>query len=276
MSSLRRFDVLSLAQLRNDGRKPNEIRRVKIQMGCVGGSIDSSSAASGSCIFEMGLTSVLACVFGPTECTRRSDELSDRAVLSVNVRIAPFAASSSDRRVVNPNTDRRLVEQSHLIRKAMEAAILLHLYPRAKIHIEVYILADDGGRLSAAINATTCALIDAGIGLKDMVCSCSAGLTPQGSDETPLVDLNRMEMQTFAGDAVVYLPCATMPQRGTIVLAQCESRLNINTYEQVLSAAVDGCDAIFEIMQASVREHSAQLLAARSGNVKVAIRDVHG
>jgi len=223
---------------------------------------------------------VVACVFGPTECSRRSDELPDRAFLSAHVRIAPFA--SMDRRVMI-NSDRRLLELANLIQKAMEAAVLLHLYPRAKIHVEVYILSDDGGRLSAAINAVTCALTDAGIGLKDMVCSCSAGLVSglgnQMSSTTavvPLVDLNKIELQAYSGDAVVYLPCAIMPQRGTIVLAQCESRLNIDTYELVLSAAVEGCNAIFEIMQSRVRENSAQLLAARSGNLRVTLRQPVG
>ena len=66
----------------------------------------------------------------------------------------------------------------------MEAALLLHLYPKTKIEIVVWILADDGGRLCAAINATTLALVDAGIPMKDLVCACSAG----GNGDSILVD----------------------------------------------------------------------------------------
>ncbi len=104
----RRLDVLSLAQLRKDGRRPNEIRRVKIELGCV----MNDSCSTGSCLFEMGLTSVLASVMGPTECSRRSEELPDRASVSVQVRMAPFASSSTamERRIINPTTDRKLLE----------------------------------------------------------------------------------------------------------------------------------------------------------------------
>jgi ribonuclease PH len=35
-------------------------------------------SVGGSALVEMGLTVVLATVRGPLECTRRSDELSDR------------------------------------------------------------------------------------------------------------------------------------------------------------------------------------------------------
>ena len=71
-TSLRRTDLLTLSNLRNDGRKPEEIRRMRIQIGAL------SSAGGGSALVEMGLTVVLATVRGPIECTRRSDELPDR------------------------------------------------------------------------------------------------------------------------------------------------------------------------------------------------------
>jgi exosome complex component RRP41 len=122
------------------------------------------------------------------------------------------------------------------------------------------VLADDGGRLPAAINATTLALVDAGIPLKDLVCACSAGF---GADTT-LVDLNRRE------ESGVYLPCAVLPQRGTVVLAQCESRLSsLQQLEQVLDAAMDGCHAVAQQLQAAIREHATALLMARAGQARV-------
>jgi len=273
MSSLRRTDLLTLSNLRNDGRKPSEIRRTKIQIGPLNGGSTMSSGVSGSAIMQMGLTIALASVCGPTECSRRSEELTDRAFLDVNVRLAPFASSAGDRRVVkNPAGDRVLVEQSHLIKRAIEAAVMLHLYPRARIEINILILADDGGRLCTAINAATLALIDAGIPMKDMVCACSAGLGGESGDST-LVDLNRMERMSYGGESAVYLPCAIMPQRGSVVLSQCEARLPLSTFQKVLDAAIEGCEAVFEIMQASVRERAATLMAAYNGNVQVELNE---
>lgn len=240
---------------------------MKVQMGPV-------TSVSGSALVHMGLTTALASVRGPIECARRSDELPDRAILDVTVRATPFAPSG-DRRPTNPNTDRRLVEQSNLVKRALEASVLLRLYPRSRVEVSVVVLADDGGRLCAAINAATLALVDAGVPMRDMVCACSAGVAtgagPDGSD-VEIVDLNRLEMLGGGGGgggAAVYLPCAAMPQRGTVVLSQCESRLPVETFEKVLAAAVDGCHAVFEVMQASVRERAATLLAARNGNATV-------
>mmetsp|Transcript_13890 Transcript_13890/g.20264 ORF Transcript_13890/g.20264 Transcript_13890/m.20264 type:complete len:284 (+) Transcript_13890:97-948(+) len=274
MSSLRRTDLLSLSQLRNDGRKSNEIRRMRIQMSPISGG-GGSKHVSGSALVQMGLTVALASVRGPMECIRRSDELPDRAILDVTVRQAPFAPSNSDRRYINPNTDRRLLEQSNLIKRAMEASILLHLHPKGRIEINVIVLADDGGRLCACINAVTLALIDAGVPMKDMVCACSAGLAPglslggsggDGGSGAEIIDLNKLETMGMGGESAVYLPCAIMPQRGTVVLAQCESRLNVKIFERVMEAAMEGCRAVFDVMQAAVRERSSTLLAAKNGN----------
>jgi exosome complex component RRP41 len=180
------------------------------------------------------------------------------------VKTAPFAPSA-DRRVTNASVDRRLVEQSHQIKRAMEAAILLHLFPKSKIEITVWVLADDGGRLPAAINATTLALMNAGIPIKDMVCSCSAGI---GSGGVTLVDLNKREESSWGGQSAVYLPCAILPQRGTVVLAQCEARLpGLKELEHVLEAAMEGCHAVAQHLQAAIRERATNLLTTRSGQV---------
>jgi exosome complex component RRP41 len=156
--------------------------------------------------------------------------IQNRAVLEVNMQTTPFAPPG-DRRNINPTTDRRLIEQSHLLQKALSASVLLHLYPKCKISVTVMVLADDGGRLEAVINAATLALIDAGIPMKDMVCACSAGRWNAGGTDEIVVDLNWREIQAATGmggggggtSNTIYLPVATMPQRGMIVLSQCES-----------------------------------------------------
>ena len=196
--------------------------------------------------------------------------------------MAPFA-SADHRRVANSTNDRRLMEYAHLLKCALEASVLLHLYPRSRMDVSIVVLADDGGRLCAAINAATLALVDAGIPMKDLVCACSAGCAASASlgsgsvtndNVMPMIDLNRREESSSSnGQPAVYLPCAMLPQRGTIVLAQCEARLpNFNVLEQVLEAAMEGCRAVFEIMQAAVRERASTLLAARNGHALIVQR----
>lgn len=241
----------------------------------------------------MGLTQVLCTVRGPCEVGRRNEELPDRATLEVTMRTAPFAPPC-DRRSTNPTSDRRLIEQSHLLQKAMSASILLHLYPKSKISVTVMVLADDGGRLEAAINACTLALIDAGIPLKDMVCACSAGRWNAGGSDEIVVDLNRREIQAATGSGggggggnnngggggggtsdTIYLPVATMPQRGTVVLSQCESRLSggAEAFGEVLECARVGCEMVMEVMAAAVRERGAGLWKAKEGKAQIVLDD---
>jgi exosome complex component RRP41 len=267
-ASIRRTDLLALSNLRNDGRKPHEIRRLNIQMGVL-----QSHVTGGSALVEMGLTTVLAVVTGPLECARRTDERPDRAIIEVTLSVTPFAVA--DRRTFNANTDRRLIEGSLQIQRALEAAVLLHTYPKSRICVDLSVLADDGGRLGAAVNAATLALMDAGIPMKDFVCACSAGThgdssSGGGTDAVISVDLNRKEESAMGSGATVYLPVAILPQRGTLVLAQCDARLpDFETLEHVLEAAMDGCRAVFERMQAAVKEHAATLLSARMGQASI-------
>ncbi|KAL9185189.1 hypothetical protein ACHAXT_002966 [Thalassiosira profunda] len=287
MASTRRTDILSLVHLRSDGRRPHEIRHMSCHLGALPsttacGSALPTSACSGSSLVSMGLTQVLCVVRGPCDVGRRSEELPDRATLEVNMRTAPFSPPG-DRRNVNPTTDRRLIEQSHLLQKALSASILLHLYPKSKISVTVMVLADDGGRLEAAINAATLALMDAGIPLKDMVCACSAGRWNAGGSDEIVVDLNRREIQAATGTGgggggtsdTIYLPVATMPQRGTIVLSQCESRLSggAEAFGEVLEAAMGGCQMVMEVMAAAVRERGASLWKAKEGKASVSLDD---
>lgn len=278
MTSLRRTDLLALSNLRNDGRKPNEIRRMTVQMS----PLTNSSGANGSAIVQMGLTTVLCAVVGPIGCARRSDEVTDRAKIEVNIRTVPFASSTGDRRTTNPSTDRRIVEESSLIQNALEASLMLRLFPKTRIILDITVLADDGGRLSAAINAATCALVDAGLPMKDLVCSCSAGLitgtgsSADGLEEVELIDLNQREISTYSHESsAVYMPVATMPQRGTVVLAQCESRLNsVDVFEKVLLAASEGCQMVFRVMEASIRERTGKILAAKMGNAALRVNGI--
>lgn len=275
MSSLRRTDLLALSNLRNDGRRPSEIRRINVQMS----PLTNASGTNGSALVQMGLTTVLCAIVGPIGCTRRSDELNDRALLEVNIRMAPFAPSSGDRRTTNPSTDRRIVEECSLIQNALEASLMLHLFPKTRIILDITIIADDGGRLCAAINAATCALVDAGLPMKDLVCSCSAGLisgtgsSTGGLEEVELIDLNQREISTYSNESsAVYMPVATMPQRGTVVLAQCESRLSsVDVFEKVLLAASEGCQLVFRVMETSIRERTGKILAAKMGNANLKV-----
>ncbi len=57
--------------LRTDGRRPDELRPIRIELGVL-------KNADGSAIFEMGNTKVIAAVYGPKEMHPRHMALPDR------------------------------------------------------------------------------------------------------------------------------------------------------------------------------------------------------
>lgn len=58
--------------------------------------LSQKGTADGSATVTHGLTQVMVSIFGPREARQRSQTLHDRAVLNVEVNIAPF--SSGERR----------------------------------------------------------------------------------------------------------------------------------------------------------------------------------
>lgn len=53
-------ELVSPEGLRCDGRRPNELRQIKVKMGLF-------SRADGSCYYEQGNTKILVAVYGPRE-----------------------------------------------------------------------------------------------------------------------------------------------------------------------------------------------------------------
>ena len=81
--------------IRMDGRKPDELREVKI----VAGVLDN---ADGSCYLEWGNNKVYAGVFGPMECHPRHKQKADRAIVQARYTMAPFSVNDRKR----PGLDR--------------------------------------------------------------------------------------------------------------------------------------------------------------------------
>ncbi|XP_024634216.1 exosome complex component RRP41 homolog isoform X2 [Medicago truncatula] len=116
----------------------------------------------------------------------------------IRAEIGAVSKANGDR-MRKPKGDRRSTEISLVIRQTMEERILTHLMPRSQIDIYVQVLQADGGTRSACINAATLALADAGIPVRDLVTSCSAGYL----NSTALLDLNYVEDSAGVPDVTV-------------------------------------------------------------------------
>ena len=86
-----RIETLNEGGFRSDGRKQYELRDITIDL-------SQQGTADGSAMITHGLTQVLVTVFGPREAKMRSQTLHDRAVLNVEMSVAPFSTGERRKR----------------------------------------------------------------------------------------------------------------------------------------------------------------------------------
>lgn len=123
-------ELLADFGLRLDGRRCNELRKLKCRLGVFG-------QADGSAYLEQGNTKVLAAVYGPREPRQRGGESSDQVRVNCQFSMAVFSTSERKKR---PRGDRKSQEMSQHLRQTFEAAIKTELYPRSQIDIFVEVV----------------------------------------------------------------------------------------------------------------------------------------
>ena len=148
---------------------------------------------------------------------------------------------------------RRLLELATAIKSTFEPVIQTGLYPRSQIDIVVEIHQQDGGILQASINATTLALIDAGVAMYDQVVAVSAGL----HSTAVLLDLSHYEENDMP-----HLTVALMPRSGKVTLLNMESRLHVTRFEHVFNVACEAAKVIREEMGAAVMQRTSSLVTS--------------
>jgi exosome complex component RRP41 len=215
--------------LRLDGRKPDELRPIKLEVGVI-------PNADGSAYVEQGKNRIIVGVYGPREVHPKHLALQDRTVLKCRYHMAPFSVQERK----SPAPSRREVELSKVIRGSLEPAIFMEYYPRTMIDVFIEILQADGGTRCASITAASLALADSGIPMRELVVSCAAGKV----DDTIVLDL--MDEEDKLGSADV--PIALMPNLNAITLLQMDGKLTSDEFESAVNLAIEGCKQI-SVMQ---------------------------
>ncbi|KAM0786048.1 hypothetical protein ACM66B_006859 [Microbotryomycetes sp. NB124-2] len=310
MASSSRAQLLTPSNLRTDCRLPLEVRQLAFDIlpSPSSPALQTTPAgADGYAIVSHGLTKVSSSVFGPREPSRTgafsgggSGQSStaytanlaqgqalrgttDRASVNVEVGLAGWAervrqgdAQQSQGSLRKGGKDRRTIELAASLKATFEPVILLHLFPRSAIDIYIQVLEVDGALLQAAINATTLALVSAGIPLTDYVCSLSLASYPYispsappqvppfelttpsvahsnsergsiGSGSTTLVDLTNQEE-----NALPNLTVAVLPRSGKVTLVSLETRVGVGRFEEMLRWGIEGSVAIQGAMEEAV------------------------
>ncbi|MCS7136996.1 MAG: exosome complex exonuclease Rrp41, partial [Candidatus Caldarchaeum sp.] len=192
--------------LRVDGRKPDELRKLKMEVGVL-------EKTDGSAYVELGGTRIYAGVIGPREVHPKHLELPDRAVINCRYHMASF--SVDERKPLGMT--RREIELSKVLREALETVVFLEEFPRMMIDIFVEVIQADGGTRTAGITAASLALADAGVPMADLIAAVAVGKV----DGTLVLDINETEDKYGEAD----MPVAMAPQLNSIVLLQLNGRM---------------------------------------------------
>lgn len=221
--------------LRIDGRRVDELRPLKIEVGVL-------KNADGSCYIEMGKNKIVVAVYGPKEVHPKHQALPDRSVLRCRYHMAPF---STDVRKP-PQPSRREIEISKVIREALEPALILEEYPRTAIYVYLEVLQADGGSRCAGITASAVALADAGISMRDMVVACAAGKV----SGTVVLDLDDKEDKEGEAD----MPVAIMPNLNQLTLLQLDGKLAPEEFEKAFEMAFNACRLIYDVQRRALMD----------------------
>jgi exosome complex component RRP41 len=220
---------------RLDGRKPDELRKIKIEAGVL-------HRAEGSCYLEWGGNKVFAAVYGPREAIPRHTQNPLRAIVNAKYNMAAFSVEDRKR----PGPDRRSREISKVISEALENVILVEKYPRASIDVNIEVLNAEAGTRCAGLTAAGVALADAGIPMKDIPVSCAAGKI----ENQVVLDLGKEEDNYGTAD----LPVAISPRTGEIILLQMDGHLTQEEFDKAFDLAIKGCYIISDIQKKAIMD----------------------
>ncbi len=220
--------------LRLDGRKIDELRPLKLEVGIL-------PNADGSAYVEHGKNKILVGVFGPREMHPKHLSMADRMVIRCRYHMAPFSVPERK----SPAPSRREVELGKVIRESLEPSVFNDLYPRTGVDVFIEVLQADGGTRCASITAASLALADAGIPMRDLVVACAAGKV----DDQVVLDLMDEEDKLGVAD----VPVAYMPSLNAITLLQMDGILTPEELEKAINMAMDGCKKIYAMQKEALK-----------------------
>ena len=220
---------------RLDGRKLDELRKIKIEAGVL-------HRAEGSCYLEWGGNKVLVAVYGPREAIPKHIQDPLKAIVNARYNMAAFSVEDRKR----PGPDRRSREISKVISEALEKVVLTEQFPRAAIDVNIEVLDAEAGTRCAGLTAASVALADAGIPMRDIPVACAAGKI----EGQVVLDLGKEEDNL--GDAD--LPVAISPRTGEILLLQMDGHLTLEEFDKALDLAIKGCHIISDIQKKTIMD----------------------
>lgn len=144
-------------------------------------------------------------------------------------------------------------------------------------------LSSDGSLFAACINASTMALVDAGIPMPSLLCACTVGMsgrasTPAAPEQTrvgginesldPLLDMSAPEelelpFMTVANTNPSSTNIDTMDddeENQVISIIQMESGVHVSYLDTMLAVGIDGCKQVRQILNGVIKAAGKRVL----------------
>ena len=181
--------------------------------------------SSGSSYIEMNGSKVIVSVYGPMEPSMQQQEYALSGIIEVCVEDAW-------------NADIEMETIQHKLQHIMKAAIRHTAYFKTLIKISISVLAIGNSLFDTITLASSLALVDAGIEMKDFVVSCTAGLV-------------NGEYKPFVADESS-VRVTIMPSQNEIVETDVNGRADPGTIDQAIQVAMGGCMDIIQVVRSYI------------------------
>lgn len=224
---------------RLNNREFDETRPMEAKVGII-------KRADGSSYFKFGSTWAYAAVYGPRNLYPRFLQDPSKGTLRCNYNMMPFS-SRGER--VRPGGSRRAREISMVTEKALLPVLDLNEYPNSVVDVFIELPETEAGSRTAGINAASMALADAGLLMKDLVCSLSVGRI----DDKLLVDLDYSE-ESYEDGHVADIPIAFLPNSNKIVLLQMDGLVSKEELGKLIEMGKETCKKIYEIQKKALKD----------------------
>ncbi|KAM6324927.1 exosome complex component MTR3 [Podargus strigoides] len=213
------------------------------------------SQAEGSAYVELsGGTKVLCAAWGPREAAEPGGAAGGGQLLC-EFRRAPFAGRGARGRPGSAAEREAEREAAAALREALEPAVRLARYPRARLAVSALLLQDGGSALAAAISAAGLALAQAGVEMYDLAVGCALCRAPGPAAPWLLQPAEPEERRAVARLTVALLPALNQV---SAVLGGGQGSPP-EAWAQALRLGLDGCHRLYPVLRQSL------LRAARRG-----------
>ncbi|NXV78105.1 EXOS6 protein, partial [Atlantisia rogersi] len=217
------------------------------------------SQAEGSAYVELGGgTKVLCAAWGPREAAEPGAAPSGTGRLLCEFRRAPFSGRGARWRPGSAAEREAEREAATALREALEPAVRLVRYPRARLAVSALVLQDGGSALAAAVSAAALALADAGVEMYDLAVGCALCRCPGPAAAWLLQPGEPEERRAEARLTLALLPALNQV---SAVLGGGQGSPP-ESWAQALRLGLDGCHRLYPVLRQSLLRASRRRDAA--------------